>query len=71
MTDLGVMPTRDGQAYAAAARRSGEATERRRQRPKDAGKQVQHYSGKKKAHSDKNLVVVQTRSKHVGYLGPT
>lgn len=75
---IGVMPERDGQPFAQAERGTGESreyiidgTERRRQRPKDPEKQVLHYSGKKKAHSDKNLVIVHRRSRRVGYLGPT
>jgi len=78
LTTLGVMPERDGQAFAQAERDHGESadyiidgTERRRQRPKDPEKQALHYSGKKKAHSDKNIVIVNRRSKRVGYLGPT
>src|SRR5256712_8365224 len=31
-----------------------DGTERRRQRPTDAAQQTAHYSGKKKAHTDKN-----------------
>ena len=34
-------------------------------------KQPLFYSGKKKAHSDKNVLIVQTRTKRVGYLSPT
>jgi hypothetical protein len=78
LTALGVMPERDGPELAAAERDMTDpadyiidGTERRRQRPKDPEKQGQHYSGKKKAHTDKNLVVVNTRSKRVAYLGPT
>lgn len=78
LTTLGVMPERDGPAFAEAERDQGEpadyiidGTERRRQRPQDREKQVQHYSGKKKTHSDKNIVIVNRRSKRVGYLGPT
>lgn len=78
LTALGVVPERDGPAFAQAERDQDEpadyiidGTERRRQRPKDAQKQALHYSGKKKAHSDKNIVIVNTRSKRVGYLGPT
>ncbi len=48
-----------------------DGTERRRQRPKKPEKQADHYSGKKKTHSDKNIVVVQTSSKRVAYLSPT
>ena len=45
--------------------------ERRRQRPKDPTEQVIHYSGKKKTHSDKNVLVVNTASRRVSYLSPT
>lgn len=48
-----------------------DGTERRRQRPKDAKKQEQHDSGKKKTHTDKNLVWVNNQSKKVLYLSPT
>jgi len=78
LTALGVMPERDGPALAQAERGQGEpadyildGTERRRQRPKDAEEQARHSSGKKKVHSDKNLVIVTRRSKRVGFLGPT
>jgi hypothetical protein len=61
------MPERDGNQLAASERRQATAqrdyiidgTERRRQRPKKPDKQADHYSGKKKVHSDKNIVVVQ------------
>ena len=75
---LGVMPERDGAKVAGHERRQGEApdlivdgVERRRQRPTDPKIQAIHYSGKKKGHYDKNLVVVNTRSKRVSYLSPT
>ena len=75
---LGVLPERDGDQAARAARRRGEpadlivdGVERRRQRPKDPKEQVIHYSGKKKAHSDKNVIVVNTGSQRVSYLSPT
>lgn len=78
LTTLGVKPERAGPQFAAAERGQGadrdytiDGTERRRQRPKDPEKQGLHYSGKKKAHSDKNVVIVHTRSKRVAYLGPT
>ena len=78
LTALGVMPVRDGASFAQAERKQTEpadyiidGTERRRQRPKKAEKQALHYSGKKKTHSDKNIVIVNTRSKRVGYLSPT
>ena len=75
---LGVMPEREGAQAARHAHRQGEAAdlivdgvERRRQRPKDPKIQAIHYSGKKKGHFDKNVVVVNTRSKRVSYLSPT
>lgn len=75
---LGVMPERDGKKFAQAERRQAapadyiiDGTERRRQRPKSPEKQGLHYSGKKKMHSDKNVVVVNTGSKRVAYLSPT
>ncbi|MBM3130382.1 MAG: transposase family protein, partial [Chloroflexi bacterium] len=34
-------------------------------------KQALYYSGKKKAHSDKNVIIANTRSRRVGYLSPT
>lgn len=78
LTALGVMPERDGSQFARSERQQTEPpdyiidrTERRRQRPKKPAKQALHYSGKKKTHSDKNVVIVHTRSKRVAYLSPT
>lgn len=78
LEDLGVMPERDGPKFANSQRRKAQSpdyiidgTERRRQRPKSPEKQALHYSGKKKTHSDKNLVIVNTKSKRVAYLSPT
>lgn len=75
---LGVLPERKGRRFAQAERRQQESreyiidgTERRRQRPQKPEKQALHYSGKKKTHSDKNVVIVNTQSKRVGYLSPT
>jgi len=75
---LGVMPERDGAQAAGHERRQGEApdlivdgVERRRQRPKDAKIQAIHYSGKKKGHFDKHIVVVNTGSKRVSFLSQT
>ncbi len=78
LTAMGVMPEREGRKFAQSERGKREpadyiidGTERRRQRPKKPEKQAIHYSGKKKMHSDKNVVIVNTRSKRVGYLSPT
>lgn len=65
LAELGLVPERDPKKVSKAAI-SGETssnllldgTERRRQRPKDAEKQTVHYSGKKKAHTDKNVLLV-------------
>jgi hypothetical protein len=48
-----------------------DGTERRRQRPQDPDAQREHYSGKKKTHTDKNILLVHESSSHVLYLGPT
>ena len=48
-----------------------DGSERRRQRPKDNQKQRQHYSGKKKAHTDKNLLIANAPTNRVLYLSPT
>lgn len=48
-----------------------DGTERRRQRPTDPLQQRAHYSGKKKAHTDKNLLLVNEHTGKVVYLGPT
>jgi Helix-turn-helix of DDE superfamily endonuclease/DDE superfamily endonuclease len=78
LDESGVMPDRDGAQVAQHERRHGEApdlivdgVERRRQRPKNPAKQAVHYSGKKKQHADKNVVLVNTLSKRVSFLSPT
>ena len=78
LDELGVLPERDPAQFARHERRQNETldftidgTERRRQRPKNKEKQALHYSGKKKAHSDKNVVIAHTKTKRVGYLSQT
>lgn len=78
LDELDVLPERDAQAVAQAQvqRPAGQTvildgTERRRQRPKNPEKQVLHYSGKKKAHTDKNLVISERKTTRVTYLSPT
>ena len=39
--------------------------------PKDPSVQPAQYSGKKKAHTDKNIVLVNEQTGTVVYLGPT
>lgn len=76
--DLGVLPERDPQQFAHHEKRQKgsreyiiDGTERRRQRPKNPEKQTLYYSGKKKTHSDKNVVITHRRTKRVGYLSET
>jgi hypothetical protein len=75
---LGYEPERDPQKFKEheqdrkdAADAIIDGTERRRQRPKQAEKQALHYSGKKKIHSDKNLVIATVRNKRVSFLSRT
>ena len=78
LTDVGVRPVRDPRQFARHERHTGEplnliidGTERRRQRPKNPEKQVLYYSGRKKTHSDKNVVIANRKTKRIGYLSPT
>ncbi len=74
LDDLGVLQEREGPALAGAGpsrRLIIDGTERRRQRPKGPEKQAAHYSGRKKAHTDKNVVVVEAGSKRMAYLSGT
>jgi hypothetical protein len=78
LDDLGVLPERDGQRLAALkcpARQLRkliiDGTERRRQRPKSPAKQALFYSGKKKAHTDKNIIVVNGTTDRVLFLSAT
>lgn len=78
LADLGALPERDGKRLARTpagprGRRVViiDGTERRRQRPKDAEKQALHYSGKKKAHTDKNVLVSRASDARVLFLSGT
>jgi hypothetical protein len=77
LDELGVLPERDPRAFGRAGpprggpRRIIDGSERRRQRPKNPGKQAAHYSGRKKAHTDKNVVVADAGSKRIEYLSQT
>lgn len=48
-----------------------DGTERRIQRPKDKDKQKTFYSGKKKAHTKKNNVIIDSNTKRVKFLSGT
>jgi len=78
LDDLGVRPERDPRDFARSQPPSEkeprliiDATERRRQRPKNPGKQALHYSGRKKKHCDKNVVIVNARRQRIDYLSAT
>jgi len=78
LDDLGLLPERDGAKFARHERGKGkkapliiDGVDRKRQRPKKADKQKLHYSGKKKTHSDKNVVIVNAKTKRVGFLSTT
>jgi hypothetical protein len=75
---VGVLPERDpGHFPQSQAPAAGEnqliidGSERRRQRPKSPEKQALHYSGKKKTHSDKNVVITGVQSQRIGFLSQT
>jgi hypothetical protein len=78
LDDLGYAPERDPKKFKEKEQDRKDAvdsiidgTERRRQRPKQAEKQALHYSGKKKIHSDKNIVIATVRKKRVSFLSQT
>jgi hypothetical protein len=65
LQELNMTPERDGSKVADnALAHEGtpdfalDGTERRRQRPQDATEQKEPYSGKKKTHTDKNIIWV-------------
>lgn len=78
LKDLGVQPARNPRQFARRERQQGEpldliidGTERRRQRPKNKAKRDELYSGHKKMHSDKNLVIANRKTKRIGFLSQT
>jgi DDE superfamily endonuclease/Helix-turn-helix of DDE superfamily endonuclease len=75
---LGVLPERNPKDFVRSQAARGteprliiDGTERRRQRPKDPEKQALHYSGKKKTHTDKNVVIVTLPRKRIDFLSHT
>ena len=78
LSAIGMKPERDASLVASnletiegGAHLAIDGTERRLQRPTEPIKQRQKYSGKKKAHTDKNLVLVNENTKRVVYLSAT
>lgn len=77
---MDVLPERNGRELSRTqATRTGkkskkliiDGTERRVERPKDAEEQRKQYSGKRKAHTNKNVVVSEAQSGRVVYLSQT
>ncbi len=78
LQELGMKPLRKGDEVAdsiegseGGANLSLDAAERLLQRPLDAEKQREKYSGKRKTHTDKNLLLVNENTKKVVYLSET
>lgn len=78
LDELGLLPEREGSKFARHERGKGkkapliiDGVDRRRQRPKNKEKQKLHYSGRKKTHTDKNVVIVNAKTKRVGFLSST
>ncbi len=78
LKDLGVCPERNPQRVSRRVRESGEpldliidGTERRRQRPKNKEIRDAYYSKHKHTHTDKNLVISQTKSRRISFLSQT
>lgn len=70
LEDVGATPERDPKKFKEQEENQPDAidsiidgTERRRQRPKKAEKQALYYSGKKKIHSDKNIIIATAKRK--------
>jgi hypothetical protein len=78
LADLGHKPLREGSDVAQLTAETGDTpqmvidgTERERQRPKKEPTQKEHYSGKSKAHTDKNLLLADAETTKVLYLSAT
>jgi DDE superfamily endonuclease len=78
LAKLEMTPVRDGSQLAHSLQQRDEpadlqmdGTDRRRQRPKDGDQQRATYTGKHKAHPDKNVVLISEHTQHVAYLSPT
>ena len=73
LDELGVVPSRVPEDFAVQERSPHETaeliidgTDRRRQRPKNQTKQALPYRGKRKTHRDKNVGIVNAKTKRVG-----
>jgi hypothetical protein len=78
LSEMGMKPERNGEQVAktieaseGGANLSIDAAERLLQRPVNEDKQRAKYSGKKKTHTDKNVLLVNENTKKVVYLSET
>ncbi|MCA1640308.1 MAG: transposase [Acidobacteria bacterium] len=78
LSKMGMKPVRKGEEVAVSieaseggANLSLDAAERLLQRPVNDEKQREKYSGKRKTHTDKNLLLVNENTKKVVYLSET
>ena len=78
LSELGMKPERVGEKVAdlieaseGGANLSLDAAERLLQRPVNEEKQREKYSGKRKTHTDKNLLLVNENTRRVVYLSKT
>jgi hypothetical protein len=78
LDELGVCPERSASHFARSPATAGvgprliiDGTERRRQRPKSPEGQALDYSGKKKTHTDKDVVIVTLPRERVAFLSAT
>ena len=77
LAELDMLPEREGERLKEVLREEErpvlvqDASERRRNRPKNSKKQREYYSGKKKTHTVKNHLVVHPESRRVCFLSKT
>jgi hypothetical protein len=78
LAEVGALPERDPAHFAEHPTVAGEdsrriidGTDRRRQRPKSPEKQALHYTGKKKTHTDKNVVISEMAGNRISFLSQT
>ncbi len=78
LSQMGMKPERNAgrvaeslEAVAGGANLSLDGTERRIQRPLDEQQQREKYSGKKKTHTEKNLLLINENTRRVVYLSET
>ena len=78
LDDLGFTPEREGSQFAKHERKNKDrrdliidGTDRRRSRPKNPEKQALHYTGRRKAHTDKNVLIATRSTKRIAFLSTT